>query len=76
MLDTDKIKAAREAAGLTMEAAARRSGFTNRQQWFLIESGKRTDVKVSTLTKIARAIGVDPCELLAQDAGKRKRSKS
>jgi transcriptional regulator with XRE-family HTH domain len=64
MLDTDKVKKLREAAGLTFEQAAEKAGFTSGQQWYLIESDRRANVKLDTLGKIASALGVDAADLL------------
>lgn len=64
MLDLKKIKDGRERLDLTMEQAAERAGFTTRQQWYLIESGRRSDVTMTTLEKIAKALEVDPRDLL------------
>ena len=64
MLDLEKIKARREKLDLTMQAAADRAGFTNRQQWFLIESGTRADVTMTTLEKLAVALECKAKDLL------------
>ncbi len=64
MLNTGKVKLLREKLGLTMEAAATRAGFSGRQQWWLIESGKRSDVTMTTLGKLARALECKPKDLL------------
>ena len=64
MLDTEKLKRLRERAGLTLEAVAQKAGFGNRQQWYLIESGARANIKLDTLDKIAAAVGVKAKDLL------------
>ena len=64
MLDLAKVKRIREKAGLTLEQAAAGAGFGNAQQWYLIESGRRANVTLETLDKMARALGVKPGELL------------
>lgn len=72
-IDLAKLRRLREAAELSLEDAARRAGFSSRQQWHLIESGQRSNVRVDTLGKIAAALGVPPCELLlVKTPGKKK----
>lgn len=51
-----KIKEEREAQGLTQEELAAKSG-VSRVTISLIESGKSTNVMISTLAKIATALG-------------------
>jgi transcriptional regulator with XRE-family HTH domain len=65
MLDCSKIKKLREALGLSQEEAATAAGLkAGRTQWNDIESGRRSNVKLDTLGKLATALGVDPAELL------------
>ena len=64
MLDTEKIRQLRLKAGLSYEEAATRAGFNNRQQWYAIESGQRTNIELATLEKIASALGVKAKDLL------------
>src|SRR4051794_33722156 len=52
-LDTYKVKAARLAAGLTQEEAAKRAGLGERQKWYDIESGRRHNLTLETLDRIA-----------------------
>lgn len=63
-LDCEKIRKTREALGLSQDEASRRAGFTNRQYWYNIESGLRTNIKLETLEAIARALGVKAKDLL------------
>jgi transcriptional regulator with XRE-family HTH domain len=63
-LNCDKIRELREKAGLTQEEAARRAGLHTRQNWNNIESGRRTNVTLSTLEAIAQALGVRAADLL------------
>lgn len=63
MLDTERLKKVREKAGLTQEQAAAASGLSSRQSWNNIERG-RTDITISTLDRIAKALGVRPRDLL------------
>jgi DNA-binding Xre family transcriptional regulator len=64
MLDVDQIKQRRLKLGLKMELAAQRAGFSGEAQWYLIESGRRTDVALSTLDKLAEALECDAKDLL------------
>lgn len=63
-VDHKKIKRLREELGLSMEDAAAKAGLTGRQHWHQVESGQTSDVRVSTLEKIARALGVTAKDLL------------
>ena len=64
MLDVDQIKQRRLKLGLKIELAAKRAGFSGKLQWYLIESGHRTDVALSTLDKLAEALECDAKDLL------------
>lgn len=65
MLDVAKIKAKREALGLSQAQAAEKAGFGGgRQQWSNIETGTKADVTMTTLGKIAKALKCKPAELL------------
>jgi|ERR1022692_2388976 len=60
----DKFKKLREKAGLSQQEVATKAGLS----WSLIaqiEQGKKSDVRVSTLLGIAKALGVDAGVLLA-----------
>lgn len=63
-LDLDKVRTLRAQLGITMDEAASRAGLAGKQSWSLIESGKKSDVRVSTLEAIARALGVRARDLL------------
>ena len=60
MLDVAKIKALREQRGLSQAQAARAAGLANRQKWCDIEAGRRPDMMLSTLGRIADALAVRP----------------
>lgn len=64
VLDTAKMRTLRTRAGLSMEDAAKAAKMPNRQQWYAIESGRKADVRISTLNKIAAALGVKSRDLL------------
>ena len=60
----DKFKKLREKAGISQQEVATKAGLS----WSLIaqiEQGKKSDVRVSTLLGIAKALGVDAGVLLA-----------
>ena len=56
------LRAAREKAGLSQEALAERAGM-HRNAVALLETGKR-DPRVSTVAKLAKALGIRASELL------------
>lgn len=59
----EKIRKLRIAKGITQAELARRAGWMP-QRLNHLERGRRTDLHVSTLRKIAAALGVKPGELL------------
>lgn len=64
-MDHAKIKTLRENQRLTQEEAAIRGGLPGgRSAWNRIESGKQSSVTVTTLEKIAKALGVHARDLL------------
>ncbi|MEM7806480.1 MAG: helix-turn-helix transcriptional regulator [Planctomycetota bacterium] len=63
-----RIRQLREDAGLSIEAAASLGGLSW-HGWHQVESGRRRDPSVSTLQKIARALGVGLDDLVADDEG-------
>jgi transcriptional regulator with XRE-family HTH domain len=63
-LDLKKLRQLREDANLTMEQAAKLAGFPNRQRWYDVESGRKSNIKLSTLDSIAKALGCLPKDLL------------
>jgi len=63
-LDRQKIRRLRLALGLSMEQAAARAGLTGRQHWHQLETGRCLDPRISTLERVAGALGVKPRELL------------
>lgn len=62
-VDLEKIRSLREELELSQEAAAKKAGFTSRQAWHKIESGQQEPL-VSTLDRIAKALGVKAKDLL------------
>lgn len=63
-LDVAKIKSLRLARGWTMDEAARRSGLGTKQRWYELESGKRPNIGIQTLERVAAALGVKVSDLL------------
>lgn len=64
VLDTEKVRRLRISSNLSMEQAALSAGLAGRQSWYEIESGRKSDVRVSTLEAIARALGCRAADLL------------
>jgi transcriptional regulator with XRE-family HTH domain len=62
MIDSTKIKELREERGLSTRVFARMAGIST-ETLYRVEHGKRQP-SLATLGKIARALGVDPRELL------------
>jgi transcriptional regulator with XRE-family HTH domain len=66
MIDGRKIKARREKLGLSLADAARAAGgSTTRTWWHDVEAGRRTDITVSSLQKMAKALNCPLESLLA-----------
>jgi transcriptional regulator with XRE-family HTH domain len=63
-LDYAKIKRLREQLGMTQEEAAQRAGLGNRQAWNHFETGRRPDIRLTQLERIAAALGVKARDLL------------
>lgn len=73
-----RIKELRQACGLTQEAFAERAGLTYKH-YQQVESGKKSDIRLSTLIKMADGLGLKLSDLLdfnaapivmAEDLGK------
>jgi len=58
-----RVKNLRETLGLSQEAFAERAGLKYKH-YQAIEAGRKIDIRVSTLEKLAKACGLDPSELL------------
>jgi transcriptional regulator with XRE-family HTH domain len=58
-----RVKALREALGLSQEAFAERAGLTYKYYQH-VEAGRRRDIRLSTLEKLAKACGLELQELL------------
>lgn len=64
-IDRFRLIALREARGLTQGQLAVKSGVAQ-AHLSRLETGKRTNVKVSTLQKLASALGVQPEDLMVK----------
>jgi DNA-binding XRE family transcriptional regulator len=63
-IDTHKIRRLRESLDLTMEEAAKRAKLADRQTWYQIETGRRSNLTLSVLENVAAALGVKAKDLL------------
>jgi transcriptional regulator with XRE-family HTH domain len=63
-LDNEKIKSLRTKKGLTQAQAAKAARIGGRQRWHDIESGRKGGITVTTLDRVAAALGVHARELL------------
>ncbi len=64
MLDTGKMEQRRRALDLSQREAAVRAGLAGRQAWNNIASGRKANITLDTLNRIARALECDPRELI------------
>ena len=64
MIDIEKIKSRREKLGMSQEEAAQKAGVGSRQRWNDIESGRKANVSIETLDKVAEALGMKARDLL------------
>lgn len=62
-----RVKELREARGLSQEAFAEQAGL-GYKYYQHVESGRRRDLRLSTLQKLAKACGMELWELLNFDA--------
>ena len=62
-----RVKELREARGLSQEAFAEKAGL-GYKYYQHVESGRRRDIRLSTLEKLAKACGLELWELLNFDA--------
>lgn len=58
-----RVKQLREAYGLSQEAFAEKAGLKYKH-YQAIEAGRKSDIRFSTLEKLAKACGLEPAELL------------
>ena len=62
-----RVKQLRESRGLTQEAFAEKSGL-GYKYYQSVEAGRRRDIRLSTLEKLAKACGLELWQLLNFDA--------
>jgi transcriptional regulator with XRE-family HTH domain len=62
-LDRSKMRELRESKGLTQVDAAAKAGMTV-SRWNDVESGRKANVTIDTLSTIAAALGCDARDLL------------
>lgn len=69
MLNTSEMETRRKGFGLSQEEAAARAGLAGgRQAWNNIATGRKRNVTLDTLSKIATALDCDPRDLLITPA--------
>ncbi len=61
-----RIRELREAKGLTQEAFAEKAGLAYKYYQH-VEAGRRRDIRLSTLVKLAKALGLEPWQMLNFD---------
>lgn len=62
-----RVRELREARGLSQEAFAERAGLKYKH-YQAVEAGRKPNIQLSTLVKMAKALGLEPWELLNFDA--------
>ena len=62
-----RVRALREAIGLSQEAFAERAGLTYKH-YQQVESGRKFDIRLSTLIKMAEGLGLELCEMVDLNA--------
>jgi transcriptional regulator with XRE-family HTH domain len=62
-----RVRELREALGLSQEAFAEKAGLTYKYYQH-VEAGRKRDIRISTLQKLAKACGLEPWELLNFDS--------
>jgi transcriptional regulator with XRE-family HTH domain len=66
-LDTVRMEARRRELGLSQQQAADRANLSGgRSHWNDIVNGRRANITMETLDRIADALGVNPSELVAK----------
>ena len=58
-----RVRQLREKRGLTQEAFAEQAGLTYKH-YQAVEAGRKIDMRISTLEKLAKGLGLEPWELL------------
>jgi transcriptional regulator with XRE-family HTH domain len=71
MLNIRKMEERRKALSMSQHEAALRAGLAGRQAWNNIVSGRRSNITLDTLQKIAEALKYDPRKLITMCRGGR-----
>jgi transcriptional regulator with XRE-family HTH domain len=66
-LDGEKLKRTRILAGLSQRQLAERAGVSSGTVATLEKRGRNDGFHPQTLTKLSRALGVEPTELIGED---------
>jgi transcriptional regulator with XRE-family HTH domain len=64
LLDLERLRELREKKGWTQAQAAEKAGLSGAQQWSDIERGRYPGLSLTTLGRLAAALGVKPKSLL------------
>lgn len=72
-LDREKIRARRKELGLNQTEAAARADIPSAQFWSDIESGRRANITLETILKIAAALECDARDLITPAEKKSKK---
>jgi transcriptional regulator with XRE-family HTH domain len=72
ILDVAKIRKLRLERGLTLKQASKLIGVSGPARWSDIESGRKANITMDLLRRIAAALKVDPSELLASDSSTKR----
>jgi transcriptional regulator with XRE-family HTH domain len=74
-LDREKIRARRKELGLNQTEAADRADIASAQVWSDIESGRRDNITLATLLKIAAALECDARDIITPAEKKSRKGK-
>jgi transcriptional regulator with XRE-family HTH domain len=75
MINREEIKRRREAIGLTLDEAAKRAGFGQRQRWYAIESGRGSNLAAESLYAVAGVLGCTMEDLMIRPMPKKRTTK-
>jgi transcriptional regulator with XRE-family HTH domain len=75
-LDREKMRERRKALGLNQSEASARAGFNGGASWWSdVESGRKSNVTLDTLARIATALGCTSADLLTPAEKKSRKGK-
>jgi transcriptional regulator with XRE-family HTH domain len=66
-VDGDKIRTARQRAGMSQQRLAVLAGLGYSTIWAL-ETGRQQGARESTVAKVSAALGLDPCDLMHDES--------